>query len=92
MNISVLAGSLSSAPEVRTLKSGDQVVQLQVATRSAEVVRSVPVSMIDAPAWLQGLDAGAEVVVLGSVQRRFFSAGGSTGSRTEVVAQETRKA
>ena len=32
--------------------------------------------------------AGADVVVLGSVRRRFFRAGGATQSRTEVVAEK----
>ena len=32
--------------------------------------------------------AGADLVVLGSVRRRFFRAGGATQSRTEVVAEK----
>ena len=34
------------------------------------------------------LTTGADVVVIGSVRRRFFNAGGATQSRTEVVADK----
>jgi hypothetical protein len=36
--------------------------------------------------WVEQLDAGDEVVVVGSVHRRFFQAGGATASRVEVEA------
>jgi single-strand DNA-binding protein len=48
---------------------------------------SVPVAWSDPPAAaIAALVAGAEVVVVGSVRRRFFRVGGATQSRTEVVA------
>jgi len=46
----------------------------------------VPVVWHEAPASAAALVAGAEVVVVGHIARRFFRAGGTTQSRTEVVA------
>jgi hypothetical protein len=48
---------------------------------------SVPVSVLDPPAWVEGLDAGDDVVILGSVRRRFFRSAGATASRVEIEAE-----
>jgi single-strand DNA-binding protein len=92
MNVAVLVGALSSAPELRTLASGDVLAQLQITTRTDGTTRSVPVSLFDPPDWLRALEPGDEVVVLGSVHRRFFRAGAVTASRTEVVADRVQRA
>ena len=85
MNIVVLCGTLSRAPEARTLESGSVLLQLDVTTPVASGYTTVPVVWFDPPAsWVFAV--GDEVVVTGSVRRRFFRAGGSTQSRTEVVA------
>jgi single-strand DNA-binding protein len=48
---------------------------------------TAPVAWFDPPARLPALGQGDEIVVLGRVRRRFFrTAGGTTASRTEVVA------
>jgi single-strand DNA-binding protein len=49
------------------------------------------VAWLDPPGDLD-LEPGTEVVVTGHVRRRFFRAGGSTQSRTEVVADQVVKA
>jgi single-strand DNA-binding protein len=50
---------------------------------------SVPVAWIDpAPGDLACVQQGAEIMVVGTVRRRFFRVGGATQSRTEVVAAE----
>jgi single-strand DNA-binding protein len=86
MNIVVLRGVLSSAPVVRELSSGSIVHSLEVSTRDDEGrCVSVPVAWFD-PSSVPALDTGVEVVVTGSVRRRFFRVAGSTQSRTEVVA------
>ena len=54
---------------------------------STAAAMSVPVSVLDPPAWVEELDAGDEVVVLGRVRRRFFRAGGATASRVEIEAE-----
>lgn len=94
MNISVLRGSLSRAPEVRTWPSGDRLVTYAVTVRPSDggKAESVPVAWPDAPVTADRFEPGAEVVVVGRVRRRFFRAGGSTGSRTEVVASSVLKA
>lgn len=86
MNVVVLRGTLSRPAERRELPSGSHVVAYEVTTRTAEgLAITVPVAWPDAPAGAEQ-DAGAEVVVTGRVQRRYFRAGGVTQSRTEVVA------
>lgn len=93
MNVAVLCGALSRAPEVRVLPSGDRLVAYEVTIRPPQgKAESVPVAWPDAPGWAERFPAGAEVVVVGRVRRRFFRAGGATSSRTEVVAHAVRKA
>jgi single-strand DNA-binding protein len=85
-NLVLLQGTLSRASERRTLPSGDELVQYEVTTRDADGrADSVPVVWPAAPARAE-FDAGVTVVVAGRVRRRYFRAGGVTGSRTEVVA------
>jgi single-strand DNA-binding protein len=90
MNVALVRGTLSRAPEVRELPSGDEVASLEVTVAPHEAQgkpESVAVSVADPPAWLLALEPGAEVAVLGRIRRRFFKAGQSTQSRTEVVAE-----
>jgi|SRR5690606_35920726 len=87
LNLSVLSGTLSREPELRTLPSGDVLLELQVTTRTSAATDSVPVSWPDPPRSATGWSAGQAVVVVGRVRRRFFRAGGATASRTEVVAE-----
>ncbi len=85
------AASVRGDATERTLPSGSVSVQFDVTTtirsagRSGKV--SVPVSWIDPPSSSAALLIdGAELLVIGSVHRRFFRVGGATQSRTEVVA------
>jgi single-strand DNA-binding protein len=87
MNVVVLHGVLSRAPDLRELASGTQLVLLDVSTEHATGRATVPVAWLDPPDEVE-LTEGAEVVVTGYVRRRFFRAGGSTQSRTEVVADQ----
>jgi len=89
-NIVVLCGTVTAAPVHRDLPSGGVVVQFDVRTDpgAAGPTRSVsvPVAWTDPPAAaLRPVTAGTEVVVAGTVVRRFFRVGGATQSRTEVV-------
>ena len=89
MNIVVLQGKLTRAPEERTLPSGDRLVTYEVTTRLADgEAASAPVAWADPPAAALDLDEGDEVAVVGYIRRRFFRVGGVTQSRTEVVARE----
>lgn len=90
LNIVVLKGRLSRPAEERVLPTdGTRLLGLDLTIKRADAERaeSVPVVWHDAPAAASNLDTGDEVVVVGHVGRRFFRAGGSTQSRTEVVAR-----
>ncbi len=87
VNVAVVRGACSSPPDVRVLPSDQRLAHIQLTTRVGGRALSVPVSMADPPAWLEELDAGDELVVLGPVRRRFFRAGGATGSRVEIEAE-----
>jgi single-strand DNA-binding protein len=84
-NLVVLRGRLSSEPLVRPLPSGTTVTQIELTTHCDGASVSVPVVVESGPVTAV---AGAELVVIGHVRRRFFRAGGVTQSRTEVVASE----
>lgn len=86
-NVVVLRGRLTRPAALRLLPSGDQLVALEVSIqREGERSDTAPVVWPDAPAAAAALDVDQEVLVVGRVRRRFFRAGGSTQSRTEVVA------
>jgi hypothetical protein len=89
LNLSVLAGPCSGPPEIRTLASGARLASLAVRVPSTNgKATSVPVSVWNPPGWVETLDAGDEVVVVGRVHRRFFRvATGGTGSRVEVESE-----
>jgi single-strand DNA-binding protein len=100
MNIVVLSGHLSSPPRRTELPSGDERWVLELSCPSdpgspvpalsapgESVVLSVPVAVNSRVAGIEHFDTGTELVVAGVVRRRFYRAGGSTQSRTEVVAQ-----
>lgn len=89
MNIVYLRGRLRSPAQHRVLDSGAVIVNYEVTVaREHAPADSVPVTWQDPPDAAKALDhhRGAEVVVVGRVRRRFFRAGGSTQSRTEVAA------
>lgn len=86
MNIAILRGTLSSAPRTTELPSGSTVHNYEVVTVDRQGGRqTVPVAWID-PARPPRVDTDDEVVVVGSVRRRWFRAGGATVSRTEILA------
>ena len=86
-NVVVLAGRLARPAEVRQLPSGDRLVAFEITVaRDGARAESVPVVWFEAPATAADHDVDEQVGVVGRVRRRFFRAGGSTQSRTEVVA------
>lgn len=88
INLVLLRGQLRAEPVDRELPSGARVVQFDVTTTLDGTTSTAPVSMTDPPKTsLAALSAGADVVVFGTVHRRFFRVDGRTQSRTEVVAQ-----
>jgi single-strand DNA-binding protein len=84
-NVVVLRGRVTSDPVVRELPSGSTVTQVELTTSCDGAAVSVPVVVDDRPVTCL---AGDELIVVGHVRRRFFRAGGTTQSRTEVVAAD----
>jgi single-strand DNA-binding protein len=69
------------------------VVNLDVRVEAGDgPADSVPAVWSDPPAWAATLDAGVGLVIVGRIRRRFFRAGGTTQSRTEVVVERATRA
>ena len=87
INLTVLVGHLSRAPELRLLPSGDSVLTLELTVRAEGTpTESVPIAWFEPPPHAAAWEVGEELLVTGRTRRRFFRAGGVTQSRTEVVA------
>ena len=88
MNVVALRGTLSRAPYPRALPSGDRLGLIDITIRApGRATETVPVVWFQPPDQLFSLEAGASVVVVGRVRRRFFSSASGRASRTEVVAE-----
>ena len=86
MNVVVLQGKLSRAPEAREVRD-NVLLTYEVTTRGEDgKAATAPVVWFDPPATAWQLDVDDEVTVVGEVRRRFFRSNGRTDSRTEVVA------
>src|SRR5260370_28017087 len=87
-NLVFVEGMASGPPEVRQLPSGQRVATLSVRTRAAKPpMTSLPVAVWDPPEWLERLEHGQPIVVVGTLRRRFFrSATGGVASRVEIEA------
>jgi single-stranded DNA-binding protein len=92
LNLGVVRGEVSSPPDVRVLPSEAVLVQLQVTTRLETETLSTPVAVWNPPAWVEELEPGTEIVVIGRVRRRFFRASGATASRVELEADVVARA
>ena len=86
VNLAIVCGPCSAAPELRVLESGTRVASLSVRVPAGEQATSVPVTVWDPPAWIESLDAGDEVIVVGQVRRRFYARPGGVGSRVDLEA------
>jgi single-strand DNA-binding protein len=90
VNVAVLCGACSGPAEVRILESGTRLATLAVrcpaGSGSQERATSVPVTVWDPPAWIESLEAGDAVIVVGRVRRRFYQRPGGVGSRVDLEA------
>lgn len=91
LNLVVLCGRLSTAPELRVFDSGAQLLRLLVVTRLEEPrkrVDVVPVTLWNPPPELLAdlPDAEDRVWVTGSIRRRYWEGPDGRRSRLEVVA------
>jgi single-stranded DNA-binding protein len=92
LNLAVVRGEVSSPPDVRVLPSEAVLVQLQVTTRLESETLSTPIAVWNPPAWVEELEPGTEIVVVGRIRRRFFRAAGATASRVELEADVVARA
>jgi single-strand DNA-binding protein len=92
LNLAIVRGTVSSPPEARVLPSDTRLVQLQVTTRLSDETLSMPVSCWNPATWVEALEPGDEIVVIGRVRRRFFRSGGATASRVELEADVVARA
>jgi single-stranded DNA-binding protein len=92
LNLAVVRGEVSSPPDVRVLPSEAVLVQLQVTTRLESETLSTPIAVWNPPAWVEQLEPGTEIVVVGRIRRRFFRAAGATASRVELEADVVARA
>ena len=94
VNVVVLAGRLSDAPEVKEMPSGDKVTRFRLSVPEVgKRVLPLQVSAWDnlARKGCERLVKGDSVLIRGHLVRRFFRDGGGGRSVTEVVATEVRK-
>lgn len=98
MNVIVVAGKLAAPPELREFESGSRLLRSLVTVRTDAPRRRVdvlPITLWDPETDHELIDApvGKRVWVVGSVQRRFWSAAEGRRSRLEIVAHhmELRK-
>lgn len=91
VNVAVLRGPCSGPAELRVLESGTRLATLAVrcpaGAAADERATSVPVTVWDPPAWVETLEAGDEIVVVGRMRRRFYQRPGGVGSRVDVEAE-----
>jgi len=92
LNLIVLCGRLATEPELRVFDSGTRLMRYLVTVRAdypRRRVDVVPVVLWDPPDDLVDEPArkGERVMVVGSVQRRFWEGPEGRRSRVEVVAE-----
>lgn len=91
LNLALVIGTLAKEPQFRPVSGNTSVVSfdLQVAQEGQEH-DVVPVTLMfsEDPDEEPALLSGHDYVVIGRVRRRFFRVGGTTRSRTEVVAHQ----
>jgi hypothetical protein len=103
VNLSVVCGPCSGAPEIRVLESGTRLATFGVrcpggggggaggagtgARGEGDRTTSVPVTVWNPAVWIETLEAGEAVIVVGRLRRRFFQRPGGVGSRVDLEAE-----
>jgi nucleotide-binding universal stress UspA family protein len=88
LNLVVVRGECSAPPELRELESGRRLAAISVRAPGPDGrSTSVPVTVWEPAAWVEELEEGADVIVVGAVRRRFFrTAVGGAAARVDVEA------
>ena len=89
-NLAAIRGSLTTEVRVSELATGSVVHNFEVKTAEGDAVHVVPVAWYD-PVRPPRLQRGDEVVVVGVLRRRWFRAGASSRSRTELLASSVAR-
>jgi single-strand DNA-binding protein len=95
VNVVVLAGTIAADPVERRMPSGDEVTEIRLSVPEAGK-RLLPLPIA---AWhrdvgkraLKGLAKGDDVLIYGTLIRRFYRSGAGARSLTEVVAAGLKK-
>jgi single-strand DNA-binding protein len=95
VNVVVLAGTVAADPVERRMPSGDEVTEIRLSVPEAGK-RLLPLPVA---AWhrdvgkraLKGIAKGDDVLVYGTLVRRFYRSGAGARSLTEVVAAGLKK-
>ncbi|HJS27718.1 MAG TPA: single-stranded DNA-binding protein [Actinomycetota bacterium] len=95
VNVVVLAGTVAADPVERRMPSGDEVTEIRLSVPEAGK-RLLPLPVA---AWhrdvgkraLKGIGKGDDVLVYGTLVRRFYRSGAGARSLTEVVAAGLKK-
>jgi single-stranded DNA-binding protein len=97
VNVGVVCGPCSGAPEIRVLESGARLATFGVrcpggggaggGPGDGDRTTSVPVTVWNPAAWIETLEPGDAVVVVGRLRRRFFQRPGGVGSRVDLEAE-----
>jgi hypothetical protein len=86
LNISVVRGQLTSDVRISDLPAGGVVHNFEVRSGTGRDGHVVPVAWHD-PVRPPKLRRGDIVVIVGAVRRRWFRVGGTSRSRTELLAR-----
>jgi single-strand DNA-binding protein len=89
LNMAVIIGSLAKPVDIRPLPSGTSVVSFDLQVLRTDLSPdTVPITLSEMEETSTDWPVGEQLIVIGRVRRRFFRVGGSTQSRTEVVAEK----
>jgi single-strand DNA-binding protein len=95
VNVVVLAGTIAAEPVERRMPSGDEVTELRLSVPEAgKRLLPLPIAVWHTSVGkraLKGIAKGDDVLVYGTLARRFYRSGAGARSLTEVVATGIKK-
>ena len=95
VNVVVLAGTVAAEPVERRMPSGDEVTELRLSVPEAgKRLLPLPIAVWHTSVGkraLKGIAKGDDVLVYGTLARRFYRSGAGARSLTEVVATGIKK-
>jgi single-strand DNA-binding protein len=95
VNVVVLAGTVAAEPVERQLPSGDEVTEFRLSVpEEGKRLLPLPVTVWHKSVGkrtLKGIAKGDDVLVYGTLARRFYRSGAGARSLTEVIASGIKK-